>query len=108
MTIDERIKLEEKAIKDMQFKEEALDGLPGYMVTKEDYEECKKSVNEHQELINWLEELKAHREAWNKLKDDVVAYRNNFDYCTAMNFLDIIDTRLSEIRRDGGDENGNG
>ncbi|MBR2248569.1 MAG: hypothetical protein IJ880_16395 [Bacilli bacterium] len=71
MTIDERIKLEEKAIKDMQFKEEALDGLPGYMVTKEDYEECRKSANEHQELINWLKELKAHREAWKGLQHDV-------------------------------------
>ena len=71
MTIDERIKLEEKAIKDMQFKEEALDGLPGYMVTKEDYEECRKSANEHQELINWLKELKAHRYAWAKLREDI-------------------------------------
>ena len=74
MTIDERIKLEEKAIKDMQFKEEALDGLPGYMVTKEDYEECRKSANEHQQLVEWLKELQAHRESWEKAKRTVKAY----------------------------------
>lgn len=62
---------------------------------------CGECADNHRQLAEWLKELKRHREAWNKLKDDVVAYRNNFDYCTAMHFLNIIDTRLSEIRRDG-------
>lgn len=61
---------------------------------------CRECAKEHYQLAEWLKELKRHREAWNKLKDDVVAYHNNYDYDTAMHFLNIIDTRLSEIRKE--------
>lgn len=91
MTIDERIKLEEKAIKDVQFKEEALDGLPGYMVTKEDYEECRKSANEHQELINWLKELQAHREAWDGMKEGLLEMIRLHEYVSIKHMIQLID-----------------
>ena len=55
---------------------------------------------EFRRLAEWLKELKAHREAWSKLKNDVVAYHNNYDYDTAIHFLNIIDTRLNEIGSD--------
>ena len=83
MTLDEQIKLLESNA-EFERKDGDLQGCLNF-----------------RQLAEWLKELKRHREAWNKLKDDVVAYRNNFDYCTAMHFLNIIDTRLSEIRRDG-------
>ena len=91
MTIDERIMIEEKAIKDMQFKEEALDGLPGYMVTKEDYEECRKSANEHQELINWLKELKLHREAWEKVRKGLRAKHRESYFIGIYDAMKIVD-----------------
>jgi len=65
-------------------------------------EECREYVEDQRLIAEGLKELKKHREAWKKLKDDVVAYHNNFDYAMAMRFLNIIDERLSEI---GSDEN---
>ena len=64
-------------------------------------EECREYVEDQRLIAVWLKELKRHREAWKKLKDAVVAYHNNFDYATAMRFLNIIDERLSEIGSDG-------
>lgn len=63
-------------------------------------EAIKNGVPLPEDYRQMAEELKRHREAWNKLKNDVVAYHNNYDYDTAMHFLNIIDIRLSEIRSD--------
>lgn len=58
---------------------------------------CVARAKIDRDILVCLKELKAHREAWNKLKNDVVAYHNNYDYDTAMSFLKIIDNRMSEI-----------
>lgn len=81
MTIDEQIKLLESNA-EFERKDGDLQGCLNF-----------------RQLAEWLKELKRHREAWNKLKNDVVAYHNNYDYDTTMNFLKIIDNRLSEIGR---------
>lgn len=95
MTIDEAIKHCEEVMMENLEKTKDRNASDPIAIS------CGECADNHRKLAEWLKELKRQREAWNKLKDDVVAYRNNFDYCTAMNFLDIIDTRLSEIRRDG-------
>ena len=93
MTIDEAIKHCEEVMMENLEKTKDRNASDPIAIS------CGECADNHRQLAEWLKELKRHREAWNKLKDDVVAYRNNFDYCTAMNFLDIIDTRLSEIGR---------
>ena len=59
-----------------------------------------------QQLAEWLKELKAHRKAWNKLKNDVVAYHNNYDYDTAMHFLNTVVGLCNDIY-DNTDDGGN-
>lgn len=102
MTIDEAIKHEEEIAEEQE-------GC-GYCdrsvcVITSSCDECevvksRECAKEHYQLSEWLKELKAHREAWSKLKNDVVAYHNNYDYDTAMHFLNIMDSRISECRGD--------
>ena len=35
---------------------------------------CRECAKEHRQLVEWLKELKAHREAWGKVKRTVKAY----------------------------------
>lgn len=67
---------------------------------------CRECAKEHRQLAEWLKELKAHRSAWKKLKNDIVAYHNNYDYDTAMHFLNTVVGLCTDIYDDtdaGGD-----
>lgn len=97
MTLDEAIIHAEEVAKEKE------KNAKFYTISRPDgkhRESCKQCAEEHRQLAQWLKELKAHREAWSKLKNNVVAYHNNYNYDTAIHFLNIIDTRLNEIGSD--------
>lgn len=70
MTIDEAIKHEEEVAVQQIQKANALDNIPLFGMSKDDIEEikeCYKCSKEHEQLAEWLKELKIHREAWMKV-----------------------------------------
>ena len=98
MTLDEAIKHTEEVAEGYEKKLKVYENIDeDRPLFTEEETECRLCAEEHRQLAEWLKELKAHREAWSKLKNDVVVYHNNYNYDTAMHFLNIIDTRLSEI-----------
>ena len=73
MTIDEAIQhCEEVAIREKS----AADGCRYWTdgMGEETAKKCEKCAEEHQQLAEWLKELKAHRKAWEKAKRTVRAY----------------------------------
>lgn len=67
---------------------------------------CVARAKIDRDILACLKELKAHRRAWKKLKNDIVAYHNNYDYDTAMNFLNTVVGLCTDIYDDtdaGGD-----
>lgn len=85
MTIDEAIKHAEEVAEEKE--KEAWEAQ-----LQEEYKKiksCKKCAEEHRQLAEWLKELKAHREAWMKVKlaidhhteihSDGAFYIRNFD-----------------------------
>lgn len=75
MTIDEAIKNEEEIAIQQIEKANALDNIPLFGMSKDDIEEikgCYKCSKEHEQLAEWLKELKSHREAWEKVLDEMM------------------------------------
>jgi len=72
MTIDEFIKeLESKA--ELEKERTFYDAVKWNCITAYG-SYCKKLESEYRQLAEWLKELKAHREAWRKVKRTVKAY----------------------------------
>lgn len=75
MILDEAIKNEEEIAIQQIEKANALDNIPLFGMSKDDIEEikeCYKCSKEHEQLAEWLKELKAHREAWEKVLDEMM------------------------------------
>ena len=71
MTIDEAIKhAEEVAVwHEAEANKYESNGYEGYVQSQ-----CLENADEHRQLAEWLKELQAHREAWEKAKRTVKAY----------------------------------
>lgn len=75
MILDEAIKNEEEIAIQQIEKANALDNIPLFGMSKDDIEEikeCYKCSKEHEQLAEWLKELKSHREAWEKVLDEMM------------------------------------
>lgn len=73
MTIDEAIKhCEEVAEKNRELFEKI--GTNSY-----DEVNCLECAREHEQLAEWLKELKRHREAWEKVKAEIVERTKHLD-----------------------------
>lgn len=60
---------------------------------------CYSCAEEHQQLAEWLKELKAYRKAWDKVKEelkDKAAFDNVDDLVLCMR---IIDKHLQEVEK---------
>lgn len=68
MTLEEAIKHEEEVAvwHETEANKFESDGYEGYEQSQ--YLEC---ADEHRQLAKWLKELKAHREAWNKMQEEI-------------------------------------
>lgn len=80
MTIDEAIKHEEEVSVQQIQKANALDNIPLFGMSKDDIEEikeCYKCSKEHEQLAEWLKELKAHREAWEEVSKELKEWQND-------------------------------
>lgn len=74
MILDEAIKNEEEIAIQQIEKANALDNIPLFGMSKDDIEEikeCYKCSKEHEQLAEWLKELKANREAWEKVESEI-------------------------------------
>ena len=76
MTLDEAIKHAEEVAEEQEGRGYCdrsvcviMDGCDECEVVK-----CRECAKEHYQLAEWLKELKAHREAWGKVKRTVKAY----------------------------------
>lgn len=68
MTISEGINYFEEIIADCKNSIEAEDGLPGLYYDGERIKSLKKSIEIYQQFIDWLKELKQHREFFKIIK----------------------------------------
>lgn len=62
-------------------------------------EKCEACAEEHQQLAEWLKELKAYRKAWDKVKEelkDKATFDNVDDLVLCMR---IIDKHLQEVEK---------
>lgn len=100
MTLDEVIKREEELVNDhdriKQIKAVTL-------------EECRRA-EEHRQLAEWLKELKAHREAWEKCIKEIKEWYWNADKqaiakdpCVVDAMVDLFIRTIKECRPKEGD-----
>lgn len=73
-TIEETIDLFEKKAKNE--KERAFNDAVFWNKDTEYAQYCRELSSEYLQLAEWLKELKAHREAWNKLHEEITEYKN--------------------------------
>ena len=79
-----------------------------YLYDGKEYRECCECAKEHRQLAEWLKELKRHREAWQKVKEDI-SHRENRLPCSTVGdvamksayviALEVIDEALKEIEK---------
>jgi hypothetical protein len=84
MTLDKAIKHEEEVVKEQEElyrlcpASESIfhcDGTTDCKTLQNGKNKgCQKCAEEHRQLAEWLKELKAHREAWGKVKRTLKAY----------------------------------
>ena len=107
MTIDEAIKhAEEVAVwQETEANKFESDGYEGYEQSQ--YLEC---AAEHRQLAEWLKELKAHREAWEKCIKEIKEWYWNADKqaiakdpCVVDAMVDLFIRTIKECRPEEGD-----
>ena len=120
MTIDEAIKhAEEVAEENSKSYEEWLAcknrGNVGWSksdieAVDKSIEQCKKCAEEHRQLAEWLKELKAHREAWEKCIKEIKEWYWNADKqaiakdpCVVDAMVDLFIRTIKECRPKEGD-----
>ena len=104
MTLEEGIKYFEHKIEQYESEETALDGLPGIYYDARDYERCKIGIENNQQFVDWLKELKEYREK-NGSTDDVVEdvfqeimhRKNETKECTDTDTSELLTKIINEI-----------
>ena len=71
MTLEEGIRYFEERVEYYKDQERGLDGLPGIYCDAKDYERCRIGIDNNQQFVDWLKELKEYREK-NGSTDDIV------------------------------------
>lgn len=101
MTLEEAIKHCEEVAKENR---ELADKIG---VSKYDDVDCVKCAKAHEQLAEWLKELKRQREAWKKVKTEIeqmyALYKFNyqgFSMNIVADCLAIIDKHLQEVKTD--------
>lgn len=80
-----------------------------FLYDGEEYKKCCKCAEEHRQLAEWLKELKQHREAWQKVREEIGKeikcadvfltygeYKFGFNYGLGL-ALGVIDKTLGEV-----------
>ena len=116
MTLDEAIKHAEEVVEENSKSYEELlacknRGNIGWSKSDiesvdKSIEQCKKCAKEHRQLAEWLKELKAHREAWAKLREDIIdeaefAYADFDEYKYEVLGIDDVDDLPNDDYRYG-------
>ena len=107
MKIDEAIKHCEEVAEENE--KTALYKPIDFCVTGE-IDECTKCAVEHRQLAEWLKELKAHREAWEKCIKEIKEWCWNADKqviakdsCVVDAMVDLFIRTIKECRPEEGD-----
>ena len=102
MTLDEAIEHCEEVAKENRELFEKIGTSPYY-----DGDNCLECAKAHEQLAEWLKELKRQREAWEKIKADIeqkyALYKFNFQgfsMSIVAECLAIIDKHLQEVTTD--------
>lgn len=81
MTLDEAIKHAREVAEDNIQKSRQMTRDPFCVVNLDKIEACNKCAKEHEQLVDWLEELKKHRENNKKILEYIHSgNRGNCDY----------------------------
>ena len=60
---------------------------------------CRECAKEHRQLAEWLKELKAHREAWDGMKEGLLEMSRLHEYVSIKHMIQLID----KVRPEEGD-----
>ena len=71
MTLEEGIRYFEEHVEYYKNQKRGLDNLPGIYYDAKDYERCRIGVENNQQFVDWLKELKEYREKDNSIGDIV-------------------------------------
>ncbi len=52
---------------------------------------CFECADEHRQLMEWLKELKAHREAWDGMKEGLLEMSRLYEYVSIKCVISLID-----------------
>ena len=89
MTIDEFIKeLESKA--EVEKERAFYDAVKWNCITAYGAY-CRKLESEYNQLAEWLKELKAHREAWDGMKEGLLEMSRLHEYVSIKHMIQLID-----------------
>lgn len=116
MSIDEAIKHSEEVAIEQNKLCKRYDDASGYSrshneaIRTTDAKRCEECAAEHRQLVEWLKELKAHREAWEKCIKEIKEWYWNADKqaiakdpCVVDAMVDLFIRTIEECRPKEGD-----
>ena len=93
MNLDEAIKHAEEVAEEQEGRGYCdrsvcviMDGCEECEVVK-----CRECAKEHYQLAEWLKELKAHREAWDGMKEGLLEMSRRSEYVSIKHMIQLID-----------------
>ena len=109
MSIDEAIKHSEEVAIEQNKLCKRYDDASGYSrshneaIRTTDAKRCEECAAEHRQLTEWLKELQAHREAWEKLRTEIqeeteLAYADFGQYKVDVLEVDVDDLPNDDYR----------